>query len=224
VVGLGAVVVALVLAGCETPGKLRSKNRQYEAMLQEAKAEKYELESKVASLQGENAELRGQMTKMAERESELESTRQRLEEQLKGMQVDVTIREGRLIMTLLSKVFFDTGKAVIKPDAKKTLDKISEVIKAEFGGNTIGIEGHTDNVPIKRPETKKKFKTNWELSTARALAVLHYLVDERKLPPQQFYAVGNSEYRPVASNKSADGRSQNRRVEIAIVPSPEEIR
>jgi len=219
---LALALSSLALTGCETPGQLRAKNRQCESMVQELKAQNYELERNVAALQAQNQELQGQFSKMAEREGELEKTRRKLEEQLKGTQVGVSIKEGRLVMTLLSKVFFDTGKATIKADAKATLDKISDVLRTDFSANAVGIEGHTDNIPIKRPETKKLFKTNWELSTARALAVLHYLVEEKKLPEDQFFASGYSKFRPVADNKTAEGRSQNRRVEIVIMPSPEE--
>ncbi len=220
--GLALVLTAVLAAGCETRGQLRAKNRQYESLLQELKAENYEVERQLAAMQAKNQELQSQMSKMAQREGELERTKSKLEEQLRGTQVGVSIKEGRLVMTLLSKVFFDTGKATIKADAKATLDKISDVLRTDFAGNAVGIEGHTDNVPIKRPETKKLFPTNWELSTARALAVLHYLVEEKKLPEEQFFVSGYSKFRPVADNKTEEGKSQNRRVEIVIMPSPEE--
>jgi chemotaxis protein MotB len=220
--GLALVLGGLLVTGCETPGQLRAKSRQSESMVQELKAQNYELERQVAALQARSNELQDQMGKMVERESELEKTKAKLEEQLKGTQVGVSIKEGRLVMTIPSKIFFDTGKATIKTDAKATLDKISDVLRTDFAGNVVGIEGHTDNVPIKRPETKKLFKTNWELSTARALAVLHYLVDEHKLPEDQFFASGYSKFKPVADNKTEEGKSQNRRVEIVIMPSPGE--
>jgi chemotaxis protein MotB len=78
----------------------------------------------------------------------------------------------------------------------------------------VGIEGHTDNQPIKF----SNWKSNWELSTARALSVLHYLVDNRGIAPERLSVMGYSEYRPVASNDTWEGRKMNRRVEVVILP------
>ena len=78
----------------------------------------------------------------------------------------------------------------------------------------IGIEGHTDNEPIEY----SGWKSNWELSTARALSVLHYLADQEGIAPQRLSAVGYGEYKPVASNDTKEGRRLNRRVEIVILP------
>ena len=86
-------------------------------------------------------------------------------------------------------------------------------MKEEVPQHQISIEGHTDNQPIKY----SPWKSNWELSVHRALSVLHYL--ERKgVPPQRMSVAGFGEYRPVASNATAEGRALNRRVEIVIVP------
>jgi chemotaxis protein MotB len=78
----------------------------------------------------------------------------------------------------------------------------------------VGIEGHTDNIPIAR----SGWKSNWELSSARALAVLHYLEKEEKISPERLSAIGYGEFQPVASNDTKDGRQANRRVEIVIMP------
>ncbi|MFH1782408.1 MAG: OmpA family protein, partial [Candidatus Omnitrophota bacterium] len=78
----------------------------------------------------------------------------------------------------------------------------------------IGIEGHTDNEPIKY----SGWKSNWELSTARATSVLHYIVDERGIAPERVSATGHGEFKPVSSNDTEDGKRQNRRVEIVVLP------
>ena len=80
----------------------------------------------------------------------------------------------------------------------------------------VGIEGHTDNRPIK----KSGWKSNWELSTARALSVLHYL-SEKSVAEPRLAAIGYGEYKPVASNDTKEGRQKNRRVEIVILPKIE---
>ena len=78
----------------------------------------------------------------------------------------------------------------------------------------VGIEGHTDNVPIKY----SGWKSNWELSSARAMSVLHYLIDDHGINPPRLSATGYGEYHPVETNDTAEGRQKNRRVEIVILP------
>jgi chemotaxis protein MotB len=86
--------------------------------------------------------------------------------------------------------------------------------------NDIGIEGHTDNEPIRY----SGWKSNWELSTARALSVLHYLIDKKGISPLRVSAIGYGEYRPVASNVDKEGRRLNRRVEIVILPKATKVK
>ncbi|MBI4226988.1 MAG: flagellar motor protein MotB, partial [Candidatus Omnitrophica bacterium] len=88
------------------------------------------------------------------------------------------------------------------------------VLREELPDQPNGIEGHTDNEPIKA----SGWKSNWELSTARATSVLHYLVDNKGVSPERVSAIGYGEYRPVISNATAEGRQQNRRVEVVVLP------
>ena len=81
----------------------------------------------------------------------------------------------------------------------------------------IRVEGHTDNVPITR-RLQKQFPTNWELSTARAVNVVRFLQEKVGIEAERIQIIGMSEYHPVASNETPDGRSQNRRIEIALLP------
>jgi chemotaxis protein MotB len=95
------------------------------------------------------------------------------------------------------------------------LEKVSKVIRDKVSDREIGVEGHTDNDPIKY----SGWKSNWELSTARATSVLHYLVEKGGLNPKKLSAIGYGEYRPIMSNDTPEGRQKNRRVEIVIVPN-----
>ena len=122
--------------------------------------------------------------------------------------------ERGLVITFVAEVLFDSGRAVIKKEAYPILDKVAKVIKDKVYDREIGVEGHTDNEPIMH----SGWKSNWELSTARATSVLHYLVDEGKLNPKKLSAIGYGEYRPIASNETAEGRQKNRRVEIVVIP------
>ena len=123
--------------------------------------------------------------------------------------------ERGLVITFLSEVFFDSGKDIIKADGKLSLDKVAEVLNRDVPDSQVAVEGHTDNDPIKY----SGWKSNWELSSGRALAVLHYLVDECKVEPQRLSANGYGEYHPVAPNETPQNKQKNRRVEIVILPS-----
>ena len=122
--------------------------------------------------------------------------------------------EGKgLVITIVDSILFDSGKAKLRSPASKTLDKVAKVCREVVADREVGIEGHTDNQPIKY----SGWKSNWELSTARATSVLHYLA-QKGISPERLSATGYGEFRPVASNKSVEGRQKNRRVEIVILP------
>ncbi|TSA52542.1 MAG: hypothetical protein D4R45_06860 [Planctomycetaceae bacterium] len=110
--------------------------------------------------------------------------------------------------TLGSGVLFPSGVATFAKTAYHPLDRIVEIMKT--GPYHLRIEGHTDNVPI----NTGKFPSNWELSTARAINVLRYFLDMGKISSGKVTAVGYSEYHPVATNKTPEGRTKNRRVEF----------
>lgn len=110
--------------------------------------------------------------------------------------------------TLGSSVLFPSGVATFTNAAYPSLDRIVKIMKT--GPYHLRIEGHTDNVPINTSE----FPSNWELSTARAVNVLRYFLDTGKISPGKVTAVGYSEYHPVATNETPEGRTKNRRVEF----------
>jgi chemotaxis protein MotB len=138
---------------------------------------------------------------------------QRLKKEIADKQVKLEMAERGLVLTFVSEVLFDSGKAALRSEAKESLAKVAAVIREKVSDREIGIEGHTDNEPIK----VSGWKSNWELSTTRATSVLHHL-DEKGVNPRRLVASGYGEYRPVASNDSSKGRQQNRRVEIVILP------
>ncbi len=148
---------------------------------------------------------------------ELERAKKELEERLSheitDKQVKVEMLEKGLVITFVAEVLFDSGKAELKADALEKLGKVSSVMQSVVPDLNIGIEGHTDNEPIKH----SGWKSNWELSSVRALSVLHYLI-EKNAVPERLAATGYGEYRPVMSNDSEEGRQKNRRVEIIILP------
>lgn len=155
---------------------------------------------------------------------ELSQTRKLLEERLAAEindnQVKLEMMEKGLVISFVADVLFDSGKAKIKPEAYAVLDKVARVLQENVPQLNVGIEGHTDNIPIKY----SSWKSNWELSSARALSVLHYLTDKKGISPERLSAVGYGEYHPVASNDTKAGRRENRRVEIVILPQVTKVK
>lgn len=117
-----------------------------------------------------------------------------------------------LVVTLSDDTSFVSGSADIKEKTAAALGALSVVLEKNPG--RIVIEGHTDNVP----SLGHRYKSNWELSTARASSVLSVFI-QRGLDPNRFIIAGYGEYRPLASNDTEDGRSRNRRVEIVLAPA-----
>ena len=138
----------------------------------------------------------------------------RLSQEIQDKQVRLQMMEKGLVITVVGDLLFDSGKAKIRHEAYPVLDKVARVLKENVPQLNVGIEGYTDNQPIKL----SSWKSNWELSTARALSVLHYLVNERRISPDRLSAIGYGEYHTVATNATKEGRQLNRRVEIVILP------
>ncbi|MDP3731841.1 MAG: flagellar motor protein MotB [Candidatus Omnitrophota bacterium] len=200
------------LSGCSYIQKARRTD--------ELEIENQNLRARIAQLQKEKAKEVEHVVKQKDRElSELEKAKLELEDALKkeigNYKAKLEITERGLVITFLSEVFFDSGKDVTREDGKGSLQKVAEVLNRDVPNSNVAIEGHTDNQPIKY----SGWKTNWELSSARALAVLHYLVDECKVKPTRLSANGYGEYRPVAANDTKENMQKNRRVEIVILPS-----
>ncbi|MDD5561092.1 MAG: OmpA family protein [Candidatus Omnitrophica bacterium] len=162
-------------------------------------------------------ELNAQLDELLSSKSMLE---QKLGQEINDRQIKLQMMEKGLVITVVGDLLFDSGKASIRPEAYPLLNKVASVLKDNMAQFNIGIEGHTDNVPIK----VSGWKSNWELSTARALSVLHYLVKEQGISPERLSAIGYGEYRPVDSNETAAGRKQNRRVEIVILPNVTKVK
>ncbi|MCX7988118.1 MAG: OmpA family protein [Thermodesulfovibrio sp.] len=128
---------------------------------------------------------------------------------ISGIEVKSDIRG--IVITLPSSLLFDSGSAQLKGESIDALRRISEYLR-EIGGRIL-IEGHTDNVPLSHNSI---YKSNWELSAARASSVLHFLV-QAGLSPDRFTIAGYGEYRPIESNDTPEGRAKNRRVELIIL-------
>jgi chemotaxis protein MotB len=137
------------------------------------------------------------------------------EEEMEG-DVQVALDERGLKIRFTDKALFDLGKAEIKPYAIPILTAVGEEIAAI--ANPVLIEGHTDDWPIHTPQ----FPSNWELSTARATAIIHFFIEEVGVDPARISAAGYSKYHPVAPNTSPENKAKNRRVDVIILLGDED--
>jgi chemotaxis protein MotB len=176
---------------------------------------KKELESKIADISKKNEEeiarLKGTYDKLVGN----------MKDEIEQGQIKITHMANRLSVTMVDKILFPSGEAEITSKGVAILTRIGKIIKNNRG-EIIRVEGHTDNVHI-TPRLQQKFPTNWELSTTRATNVARFLQDKIGIEGARLRAVGMSEYHPVASNETLDGRGQNRRIEIILMPEPIEM-
>jgi chemotaxis protein MotB len=190
-----------------------------------------ELEANAARIAKEREQLRQEQSRLAAtleqerlaKEEEIKRLTRTQEELSKSLQDEIskgniTIQQvrDRLTINMVDRVLFDSGQAHVKPAGVKVLKQVGDVLN-KISDKQIRIEGHTDNVPISS-KLQDRFKTNWELSTARATTVVRYLIDQGGVDRQYLSAVGYADTHPLASNDSEEGRSSNRRIEIVLYP------
>ena len=224
----------LLVFSCVSKNKyleLETRSNETQAQLEQDKSN---LQTQISKFQSENnrlsetidglkMELRQEKLAVQQKEgeiSELEKTRREIESSLKEQiaQKDIKLEEieGRLKVTFVDKILFDSGSVMIKPKGQEVLLKLADSFRDNEDQNIV-VEGHTDDVQI-GSALLDRFPTNWELSTARATAVVRFLQEKGNIAPQRLTASGFSFYQPVASNDTPEGRKQNRRIEIILVP------
>lgn len=135
-----------------------------------------------------------------------------LAQQIAAKTVALEMGRDGLVISLREAGFFDSGSATPKPAAIATL----RAVAARLNGTpyNLRVEGHTDNVPIHTAQ----FASNWELSSARATNIARLFLEMKAIPPDRLSAAGFAEYHPVASNDTAAGRAENRRVDLVVLP------
>jgi len=208
----------------EARSRLDEKIHQMEEELKEAKKIQETIRKELSVRDDGIARLKEQLqeeqslgkAEIEELRSTYNSLMSELKRQVKDKEMTIREFEEMLTITFVDRVLFDFGKGTITSEGRKVLAKVGEVLR-NAPGMKIRVVGHTDNVPIRR-EYRYRFPSNWDLSSARAAAVVRYFQKESGLDPQSLEAVGRSFYEPVASNETEEGRAQNRRVEVIIAP------
>jgi chemotaxis protein MotB len=183
----------------------------------------FELRSKVADLDAENAKLKAEnagLVKAREEQvrkvsSTYESLLEKMKSEISQGQVTISELQGKLTVNMVDSVLFDSGKAEVKGGGREILGKVVSILK-DVKDKSIRIEGHTDNVQISRA-LAQRYPTNWELSAARSINVARFLQDQG-IDPANLSAVAYGEWKPVATNDTAEGKAKNRRIEIILVP------
>lgn len=204
--------------------KLTSDNQTLSKQLSERekqlKSELDNLKKEIAALQSKQAATnRGTTTtsqkEVASAEASYKALVDSLEKELKQGDISIARVENQIHVTVDERVFFDSGSALLRVDARDVLRRIAGVL-GKLENKTVFVEGHTDDREIGQ-NLRSRYPTNWELSSARAVSVVRFLVEEGSMDPSRLAAVSLSRWHPVASNETAEGRQKNRRIEIMIV-------
>jgi chemotaxis protein MotB len=167
---------------------------------------------------------RARAEEASRREQEFQDAQAQLKAQIDQGVVELSRYKGdRIGFRLADRVLFPSGSAVVTAQGRQAIQEVSQVIRAMLSADTgagkirlVRVEGHTDDVPI----ATERFPSNWELSSARATAVVRFL-EGAGLPREKLWAAGFGEMWPVATNTTAEGRARNRRIEVVLVPDAE---
>jgi len=156
------------------------------------------------------------VTSQAKVKDDLENIRRELTQSLAKQVANhtVSIQMGRdgLVISLREAGFFNSGSATPRPETLATMQQIvASVGRTPYD---VRVEGHTDDIPIHNDE----FDSNWELSSARATRIARIILALHAIPPERLSAAGYAEFHPIADNDSPEGRAQNRRVDLIILP------
>jgi chemotaxis protein MotB len=132
-------------------------------------------------------------------------------QEISNREVIMRVTPEGFVISLKELGFFNSGQAVLRPGAAEKIERIAKVLSQH--GFNLRVEGHSDDQPIHTAQ----FRSNWQLSTARAMAVLLLLVNDPELDPSKISLAGYGQYRPIADNATSEGRKMNRRVDLVVV-------
>ena len=208
---LMVALLAAGLSGCAV--------KQLRADLDAARGDTVSCQDQLAAKSKQLAELESKDDLAAKRLAAYRDLAEKLRAAFDGGDIPIELRNGRLVVLIPNQILFDSGKSTLKPEGKKALDQMAKVLKT-VPERRFMIAGHTDNRPVSDKATA--FKTNWELSTQRALGAVYHL-ERAGVKPNRMAAAGYGEHQPVAKNDTDKNRALNRRTELVILPTLDEI-
>lgn len=208
---VGALVAAVFASGCTNVKQLEVQVADLSSRLAATEAERDRLQDDVAGLQERNQALSQQLTEAQASTAELAELRRRL-----GAGVEVSLRGGLVVIELPDQVLYKSGEAKLTSAGQATLRKVASALNSQFAEYPVRVEGHTDADPIRR--TRKLYRSNWELSAARALEVVHFLTEQCGVDAKRVHAAAFGEHQPVAPNTTAGNKQRNRRVAVVVLP------
>ena len=175
-------------------------------------------QERATALADELTATQSRLQRLQEEKSEAELAREKLAEEMQHalaeQEVTISQLKGKLTVNILDRVMFDSGKAELKPKGQELLVKVAQVLQTVPERQVLVI-GHTDNIPV--TASRHLYATNWELSAARATAAVRFLCENAGIDPKMLGALAYGEYHPIADNATAQGRAQNRRIEVVIL-------
>ncbi|MDP9041533.1 MAG: OmpA family protein [Bacteroidota bacterium] len=172
-------------------------------------------------LAAEQARLIQLQALMDQQKKSIEDIRKKMSEALVGFtskELTVSIKNGKVYVSLQENLLFPSGSASVNPNGIQALGKLAAVLNVNTD-ITVNIEGHTDSIPIR----SNLYPDNWALSTARAVSIVRVLIKNYQVDPIRLTASGQSQYDPVESNSTPQGRAQNRRTDIILSPNLNEL-
>lgn len=206
---LGAALAKANKRSLDLEDALANRGRE----LNELSGKLQQLESERAALSSKQQKLLDEKRALEQKTQEYDALAAKLKEEVDAGRIEVTNLRGRMAVKLSDKVLFASGSARVQDEGKQALAKLAEVFKT-MPTKALRVEGHTDNVPLGKGGPHA---TNWDLSAARSLAVVNVL-QEAGIEASRLSAEACGQHRPIASNDTPEGRAQNRRIEIVIVP------
>ena len=238
-IAMAVIAVGLITSGCVSSGKFRNmeaeKNKAIAGLQQQKSALEQQkstletdnntLKEQIASLEQSNTAMGQQVGSLQQEKASLVAASQQQQQQYEALvqglssevekgQLQVRQYQNMLAVDLAEQIFFDSGRATLKPGGKEVLKKVGNALKG-YENKIIRVVGHTDNVPLAK-SLQGTFPTNWDLSVARATTVVRFLQDVG-VPPERMVPSGRGEYDPVAANDTPEGRQKNRRIEIMLI-------
>lgn len=223
-----ALALGVALAACGVPtekyqaaisesGRLKAdldaegrRGKDLEARLAESSGKLAACEDRAVATEKSRIQLAEEKSQLEKKSAEYEALSKSLSGEIQAGRIQISELQGKMTVRLAEKVLFPSGSATLNRDGKGTLGKVADAFK-DLKDRIVRVEGHTDDVPIR----SAAFPSNWELSAARAIAVVRFL-QSAGVDPSRLAAAGYGEFQPIAPNDTAEGRAQNRRIEISL--------